>query len=56
MSLVSASSSSVSYGLPFFRFLDLLTALVDLEFLDLDGLLDLEEFLDLRGAMFLENN
>ena len=48
MVLVSAISSSVSCGLPFFRFLDLLMALVDLEFLDL------EEFLDLRGAMFLE--
>ena len=48
MSLVSAISSSVSCGLPFFRFLDLLMALVDLEFLDLEG------FLDLRGAMFLE--
>ena len=54
MFLVSAISSSVSCGLPFFRFLDLLMALVDLEFLDLEGFLDLEEFLDLRGAMFLE--
>ena len=54
MSLVSASSSRVSCGLSFFRFLDLLMALVGLEVLDLEELLDLEEFLDLRGAMFLE--